>query len=170
MKRLYSLQKKWKEQGTLLPAEIDELFYLAQRLLENRRTERKQDAVTANLLCRLLANRLTRIGVAQLHCTECRAVGQCGALVGIKCKSCGQDTGFACAHCTPPISTVPDKARPEDYFTAGRFRTTEEAAKVLRVSVKRIRKWCASGRLSAKKVGRKWLVDEATLRDVLCEE
>ncbi len=44
--------------------------------------------------------------------------------------------------------------------------SAEEAAERLGVSVATIKRWCQQGRLPAEKIGRQWLVDEASLRRV----
>jgi len=43
------------------------------------------------------------------------------------------------------------------------YYNVEEAAKILRVKRITIRRWCKSGLLNAKKIGKQWLITEDTL-------
>lgn len=48
------------------------------------------------------------------------------------------------------------------------FETIEQAAKRLGKPVSTIRRWAASGRLQANKVGRQWLIPTETVDEVTC--
>jgi excisionase family DNA binding protein len=43
------------------------------------------------------------------------------------------------------------------------YYNVEESAKILRVTKITIRRWCKSGLLKAKKMGKKWLIPEEEL-------
>ena len=43
------------------------------------------------------------------------------------------------------------------------YYNVEEAAKILRVKRITIRRWCKSGLLNAKKIGKQWLIEEDEL-------
>jgi excisionase family DNA binding protein len=43
------------------------------------------------------------------------------------------------------------------------YYNVEEAAKILRVKRITIRRWCKSGSLNAKKIGKQWLITEDSL-------
>ena len=43
------------------------------------------------------------------------------------------------------------------------YFNVEEAAKILRVTKITIRRWCASGLIKSKKIGKKWLIPEEEL-------
>ncbi|MCJ7665929.1 MAG: helix-turn-helix domain-containing protein [Actinobacteria bacterium] len=43
------------------------------------------------------------------------------------------------------------------------YYNVEEAAEILRVKKITIRRWCKSGLLNAKKIGKKWLIEEDEL-------
>jgi excisionase family DNA binding protein len=44
-----------------------------------------------------------------------------------------------------------------------KYYNVEEAASVLRVTKTTIRRWCKSGMLNSKKIGKKWLIEEDEL-------
>ena len=44
-----------------------------------------------------------------------------------------------------------------------KYYNVEEAARILRVEKITIRKWCKSGLLKSKRVGKKWLIPEVEL-------
>jgi len=43
------------------------------------------------------------------------------------------------------------------------YFNVEEAAKILRVTKITMRRWCTSGLIKAKKIGKKWLIPEEEL-------
>jgi len=44
------------------------------------------------------------------------------------------------------------------------FLTLEEAARLLRVAPRSLRRWCVQRRIPARRIGRRWLFDAAELR------
>lgn len=50
--------------------------------------------------------------------------------------------------------------------TMKQFLTTEEVAKKLGVSVRRIRQLLQAGKFSAKKIGRDWIIDSNSIAEV----
>lgn len=57
---------------------------------------------------------------------------------------------------------------PEDYFVVF---TVEEAAEYLRISNNRIvAGWIKEGKLKAKKIGRRWLITRAALKEFVAPE
>lgn len=47
------------------------------------------------------------------------------------------------------------------------FLTVEDVARIARVTVRTVNRWCRDGRLKAARVGRRWLIKRAALAELL---